>query len=89
MSNIYSKEFSIEVRVFVPVHTFRLTFERFGMTLNYWVIVKRNPFTNGVVGGSIPAVKSSLYLTEKNKAILLTHNMASQVYFAPYVLRKT
>ena len=35
------------------------------MTLNYQVIVERYPFPNGVVGGSIPAVKSFLYLTEK------------------------
>ena len=33
------------------------------MILNYWVIVERYPFPNGVVGGSIPALKSSLYLT--------------------------
>jgi hypothetical protein len=36
------------------------------MTLNYWVIMERYPFLNGVVGGLIPVVKSSLYLTEKN-----------------------
>ena len=36
------------------------------MTLNYQVIVERYLFSNGVIGGSIPAVKSSLYLTEKN-----------------------
>ena len=36
------------------------------MTLNYWVIVERYPFLNEVVGGLIPVVKSSLYLT-KNK----------------------
>ena len=35
------------------------------MAQNYWVIVERYPFPNGVVGGSISAVKSSLYLTEK------------------------
>ena len=35
------------------------------MTLDYRVIVKRYPFPNGVVGGSIPTVKSSLYLKEK------------------------
>ena len=35
------------------------------MVLNYWVIVKRYPFPNGVVGGSILALKSSLYLTNK------------------------
>jgi hypothetical protein len=29
------------------------------------VIVKRYPFPNGVVGDSILAMKSSLYLTEK------------------------
>jgi hypothetical protein len=37
------------------------------MTLNYQVIVERYPFPNGVVGGLIPAVKSSLYLTEEEK----------------------
>ena len=35
------------------------------MTLNYWVIVERCPFPNGGDGGSIPALKSSLYLMEK------------------------
>ena len=34
------------------------------MTLNYWVIVERYPFSNGVVGGSIFVLESSLYLTE-------------------------
>jgi hypothetical protein len=37
------------------------------MALNYQVIVERYPFPNAVVGGSIPVVKSSLYLTKKNK----------------------
>jgi hypothetical protein len=32
------------------------------MTLNYQVIVERYPFPKEVFGGSIPAVKSSLYL---------------------------
>ena len=36
------------------------------MTLNYRVIVERYLFPNEVVGASIPTVKSSLYLTEKN-----------------------
>jgi hypothetical protein len=35
------------------------------MTLNYWVIVEGYPFSNGVVCGSTPAVKSSLYFMEK------------------------
>jgi hypothetical protein len=35
------------------------------VTLNYWVIMKRYPFSNEVVGGSNPAVKSSL-LDRKN-----------------------
>jgi len=35
------------------------------MTLDYWVIVERYPFPNGVVGGLIPTLKSSLYLTGK------------------------
>jgi hypothetical protein len=35
------------------------------MILNYWVIVERYPIMNGVVGGLILAVKSSLYLTKK------------------------
>ena len=34
------------------------------MTLNYQVIVERCSFSNGAVGGSIPAVKSSLHLIE-------------------------
>jgi hypothetical protein len=37
------------------------------MTLNYQVIVERYPFLNGVVGGSLPTMKSSLYLTRKKK----------------------
>ena len=43
--------------------------ERSEMTLNYQVVVKRYPFSNGVVGGSISAVKSSLYLTEGKKLV--------------------
>ena len=35
------------------------------MTLDFRVIMERYPFSDGVVGGLIPAVKSSLYLTEK------------------------
>jgi len=35
------------------------------MTLNYGIIVKRYPFPNEVVEGSIPAVKSSLFMMEK------------------------
>jgi hypothetical protein len=35
------------------------------MTLNYWVIVERFPFLNGVVGSSIPTMKSFLYFTGK------------------------
>ena len=35
------------------------------MTLNYWVIVETYPFSKGVVGSSILAMKPSLYLTEK------------------------
>jgi hypothetical protein len=37
----------------------------FEVTPNYWVIVEMYPFLNGVVGGSIPIMKSSLFLTEK------------------------
>ena len=33
------------------------------MTLNCWVIVERYPFMNEAIGGSIPIVVSSLYLT--------------------------
>ena len=36
------------------------------MTLNYWVVVERYLFLSGVVGGSIPTMKFSLYLTGKN-----------------------
>ena len=36
------------------------------ITVNYWVIVERHPFSNGVVGGSIPAEKSSRSLTGEN-----------------------
>ena len=35
------------------------------MTLTYQVIMEKYSFSNGVVGGSTPAMKSSLYLTEK------------------------
>jgi hypothetical protein len=41
----------------------------FEMTLNYRVMVERYPFWNGVVGGSSPAMKSSLYLTEKTSEV--------------------
>ena len=34
------------------------------MTLNCHVIVERYPFSNGVVGGSNPAIDFSLYLTD-------------------------
>jgi hypothetical protein len=37
------------------------------MILNYQVIVERYPFMNGVVGGSIPFMKSFLYFMEKKK----------------------
>ena len=36
------------------------------MTLNYRVIVERYPSMNGMVGGSIPTVKCSLYLMRIN-----------------------
>ena len=36
------------------------------VTLNYRVILEGYPFPNGVIGGSIPAAKFSLYLTKKN-----------------------
>ena len=35
------------------------------MSLNYQVIVERYLFPNGVVGGSIPVILSTLYLTYK------------------------
>ena len=35
------------------------------MTLNYRAIVEMYPFPNEVIGSSIPVVKISLYLTEK------------------------
>lgn len=34
------------------------------MTLNYWVVVEKYQFPNRVIGGSIPTVKSSQYMTE-------------------------
>ena len=37
------------------------------MTLNYRLIIERLSFPNGVVGGLITVVKSSLYLTGKTK----------------------
>jgi hypothetical protein len=39
------------------------------MTLHYRVIVERYPFPNGVVGGSIRAMKSSLHLTGKTSEV--------------------
>ena len=39
------------------------------MALNYWVIVERYPFLNGVTGGSIPIVKFSLYLMGKTSQV--------------------
>ena len=36
------------------------------MTLDYRLIVMRYSFLNEVVGGSIPAMKSSLHLMDKN-----------------------
>ena len=50
------------------------------MTLNYGVIVERYPIPSGVVGGVIPAVKSSFYLTEekKRKEQKLTRLVGSQ-----------
>ena len=35
------------------------------MTLKYQMIVDMYPFSNEVVRNSIPAVKSSIYLTDK------------------------
>jgi hypothetical protein len=37
------------------------------MTLHYWMVVERYPSPNGVVGSPIPIIKSSLYLTGKEK----------------------
>ena len=37
------------------------------MTLNYWVTMERYPSPYGVVGGSIHAIKSSLYSTKKKR----------------------
>ena len=39
------------------------------MTLNYWMIVERYSFLNGVVCGSIPFMKSSLYLMGEKKSM--------------------
>ena len=41
--------------------------KRYEITLNYRVIVERYLVLNGLVGGSNPVVKSSLYLTEKKE----------------------
>ena len=43
---------------------FRGDWTRFSSFSNWRVIVERYTFPNGVVGGSIPAVKSSLYVVE-------------------------
>ena len=47
------------------INTLMYTCGLYEMLLNYWVIVERYPFPNGVVGSSIPIVKSSLYVIEK------------------------
>ena len=39
------------------------------MTLNYWMIMERHPFSNGLVGGSNPTVISSFYFTEKTSQV--------------------
>ena len=36
------------------------------MILNYWTKMEGYPFLNEVLGGLIPAMKSSLHLTGKN-----------------------
>ena len=41
------------------------------MTLNYWLIVERYSFSNEVVDGLIPAVRSSLYLTGIRKKTII------------------
>jgi hypothetical protein len=46
-------------RKFCMTHA-KVTHIRSEMTLNYWVAVDMYPFSNGVVGGSIPIVRSSL-----------------------------
>ena len=53
----------------VLVTTYMCTFLRWEMTLNYRVKVERHPFPNGVVGGSMPPVIFSLYLTEKTNQV--------------------
>jgi hypothetical protein len=60
---------TMELEIFkrhVFKHTLSTVMVRSKMTINYRVIVKRYPFPNGVVGGSPPGVKFSLYLTGIN-----------------------
>ena len=40
------------------------------VTLNCQVVVEKYTFSNGVVSGLIPVVKSSLYLTEKKTSLV-------------------
>ena len=47
--------------------TFLILREGSKMTLNYRVIVERYPFPNELLGSSIIAIKSSLYLTKKTR----------------------
>jgi hypothetical protein len=74
MSRYYERSYeSYRVGLFDLNHAYNPT-EAFGacwskMTLNYRVILERYTFSYGVVGGSIPAVKSSLYLTEKTSSV--------------------
>ena len=60
-----------------------LVHESSKMTLNYWVIMERYPFPNGVVGGSIRAVKSSLYLTIKKSKQINLYNI--YIYILLYI----
>ena len=55
------------------------------MTLNYRVIMKRYPFVNGLVAGSILTVKSSLSLTERQRLAMSppTTKVVSKPHPAP------
>ena len=67
---MYTLGVSVHVWVFqLPLLSCLNVFMQSEMTLNYWVIVERYPFLNEVVGGSIPAMKASLYLTEKTSQV--------------------
>ena len=60
-----TREARAKEHLIVGHHNLKLKLTLSEMTLNYWVIVEKYPFPNEMIGGSIPAVKSSLYLMDQ------------------------